>query len=204
MVITMNNEYFTLKQLMSIILIDIMMWVPVAYGITMSDRTQTDVDVAQTYDAPVVESIEPEVYMKGPLTADEAPLTSIETIQEMVEKPVYSLTDAEIDLLALVTMAEAEGEPEEGKRLVIDTILNRVDSDRFPDTVYDVIYQPKAFTSMWTSRIDKCYVRDDIRQLVIEEIQSRTNDEVLFFRTDYYHSYGTELFQVGNHYFSKY
>lgn len=29
-------------------------------------------------------------------------------------------------------MAEAEGEPEEGQRLVIDTILNRVDDPCFP------------------------------------------------------------------------
>lgn len=31
-------------------------------------------------------------------------------------------TDEEIELIALVTLAEAEGECEEGKRLVIDTI----------------------------------------------------------------------------------
>ena len=47
----------------------------------------------------------------------------------------YPLTREEIELVAQVTMAEAEGEPEEAQRLVIDTILNRVDSDRFPDTV---------------------------------------------------------------------
>ena len=39
----------------------------------------------------------------------------------------FDLSDEEIRLIALVTMAEAEGEPELGKRLVIDTILNRVD-----------------------------------------------------------------------------
>lgn len=121
---------------------------------------------------------------------------------ETIEGPMF--TDEEIDLIALVTMAEAEGECEEGKRLVIDTILNRVDSEHFPDTVYDVIYYPNAFESMWNGRVDRCYVMDDIRQLVLEEIESRTNYEVVFFTAGRYSIYGVPMFQVENHYFSKY
>lgn len=128
--------------------------------------------------------------------------------KEEVEIPVVvydpPLTNREIELIALVTMAEAEGESELGKRLVIDTILNRVDSNRFPDTVRGVVYQPHQFTSMWNGRVDRCEVRDDICQLVREELVSRTNREVVFFRTDYYSKYGTPVFQVGNHCFSKY
>ena len=58
---------------------------------------------------------------------------------EAVKEPRMSRED--IELIALVTMAEAEGECEEGKRLVIDTILNRIDSEHFPDTASGVIYQ---------------------------------------------------------------
>lgn len=124
------------------------------------------------------------------------------TIPEVEEEPRF--TDEEIDLLALVTMAEAEGESEEGKRLVIDTILNRVDSELryFPDTVHDVIYQKNAFTSMWNGRVDRCYVDEDIRQLVLEEIESRTNNDVMYFCAGVYSNYGTPMFPVGNHYFS--
>lgn len=123
---------------------------------------------------------------------------SVDVVNEL------SLTDEEIDLLALVTMAEAEGESELGKRLVIDTILNRVDSEikYFPDNVTDVIYQKNAFTSMWNGRVDKCYVMDDIRQLVIEELKSRTNSEVMYFCAGGYSKYGTPMFIEGNHYFS--
>lgn len=67
-------------------------------------------------------------------------------------------------------MAEAEGECEEGKRLVIDTILNRVDSISFPNTVYEVVYQPSQFSSMWNGRVDRCYIDDYICQLVEEEL----------------------------------
>ena len=164
------------------------------HKVSSVENPYIDTAKAQTYESVTIEYND----------IDEEPLEETVAIPEQQVMETYSLTDEEIDLLALVTMAEAEGEPEKGKRLVIDTILNRVDSEHFPDTIHDVIYQPKAFTSMWTSRVTRCYVRDDIRQLVIEELESRTNEEVIFFRTDYYHSYGKELFQVGNHYFSKY
>lgn len=131
---------------------------------------------------------------------NEAVSNGINEIREAVSEPQMSRAD--IELIALVTMAEAEGESEMGKRLVIDTILNRVDSDRFPDTVSEVIYQPYQFESMTNGRSDRCEVRDDICQLVIEELNSRTNDDVLFFRTLYYHNFGTPVLQEGNHYFS--
>ena len=113
-------------------------------------------------------------------------------------------TQKEIELIALVTMAEAEGECEDGKRLVIDTILNRVDSEHFPDTIHDVIFQPNQFTSMWSSRVKRCEVREDICQLVREELENRTNYDVIFFRTNRYSRYGTPLFKLQNHYFSSY
>lgn len=116
------------------------------------------------------------------------------------EEPLMSKED--IELISLVTMAEAEGECESGQRLVIDTILNRVDSSEFPNTVYEVVYQPDQFTSVWNGRIDNCKMVDDICNLVFEELENRTNHDVCFFRTDHYSEYGFPLFQVGNHYFS--
>ena len=114
------------------------------------------------------------------------------------------LSEEDISLIALVTMAEAEGECEKGKRLVIDTILNRMDSEYFPDTAYDVIYQPYQFSSMWNGRVDRCEVRADICQLVQEELETRTNYDVIFFTAGCYIDYGVPMFQVENHYFSSY
>lgn len=126
------------------------------------------------------------------------------TIIEEEEPEEYYISEEDIDLIAIVTMAEAEGECEEGKRLVIDTILNRVDSEHFPDTVYDVVYQKNQFTSMWNGRADRCYVKEDIVQLVKEELEFRYNSDCVFFRTLHYSQYGVPLFQVGHHYFSSY
>lgn len=112
------------------------------------------------------------------------------------------MSEEDIELIALVTMAEAEGESELGKRLVIDTILNRVDSKRWPDTAHGVIYQAHQFESMWNGRVDRCYVRDDIVQLVREELVNRTNSKCVFFQMYNYSPYGTDLFKEGCHYFS--
>lgn len=149
------------------------------------------------------------------------PIATLSVVEEpvkipMVEvSPIYRsvgdlkstddlLSDKDIALIALVTMAEAEGECEEGKRLVIDTILNRMDSEHFPDTPYDVIYQANQFSSMWNGRVERCGVREDICQLVREELESRLNYDVIFFNAGCYSAYGVPMFQVENHYFSSY
>ena len=125
-------------------------------------------------------------------------------VKPIINKEKTTMSNEEIELIALVTMAEAEGEPEEGKRLVIDTILNRVDHKSFPNTVSDVIYQKDQFTSMWNGRLNSCYASDDICKLVKEDVESRKDSNVIFFRTSRYSDYGSPMFQVGHHYFSSY
>ena len=155
----------------------------------------------------LTESLEPLGSKIEEMIADEVETIDIvEPIieaEETVDEPIISVSNEDIELLALVTMAEAEGENEEGKRMVIDTILNRVDSERFDNTISEVIYAPNQFTSMWNGRVDRCYVADDICQLVIEELTNRTNYDVLYFTAYQYGAYGTPMFQIGNHYFSK-
>jgi N-acetylmuramoyl-L-alanine amidase len=109
-----------------------------------------------------------------------------------------------IELIALATVAEAEGESEEGKRLVIDTILNRVDHGSFPDTVHGVIYEPNQFSVTANGRMDRVRADAETVRLVREELESRTDYDVVFFRAGRYGKYGKPLFRVGNHYFSGY
>lgn len=130
------------------------------------------------------------------------PIEEVVEVKTLEKELPYS--DEEIELIALVTMAEAEAETEKGQRLVIDSILNRVDSEHFPNTVKEVIYQPNQFTSMTNGRVDRCYVKDELCQLVREEINSRSNTDVIFFGSNGYSFYGTPMFQEGGHYFSSY
>ena len=139
-------------------------------------------------------------------TVETTPKPKTVDIQGVVEKqksePEISMSKDDMKLIAQMTMAEAEGESEYGQRLVIDTILNRVDSSTFPDTVYDVLYQPYQFSSIKDGRFARCHVKKELYELVVEEVHNRTNYDVIFFRTGHYSKYGTPLFKEGAHYFN--
>lgn len=130
--------------------------------------------------------------------------TTENNVEEITEEETTKsyISEDEMNLIALVVMAEADGQCEEGRRLVIDVILNRLDSPIFPNTVYDVIYQPEQFACMWNGRIDVCYVKEENLKLVKEELYSRFSCDAVFFRTKHFFDFGTPLFQVGAHYFS--
>ena len=48
--------------------------------------------------------------------------------------------------LSLALYHEARGEPLNGQRAVAEVIMNRVESDRFPDTICGVVMQPNQFS----------------------------------------------------------
>ena len=165
-----------------------------------------------TYEAITVNSVKPiqetdileSVSIKKAISVEPMAEKEVVVEPEPEEPPATFATQEEIELIALCVMAEAEGECEYGQRLVIDVILNRVDDPHFPDTIYDVIYQENQFSGMYGDRITRCYVKDELVQLVREELENRTDHDVVFFRTGHYHSYGVPMFQVGAHYFSSY
>ena len=175
----------------------------------IKDTVKDDVVLKPVLEKPeekveVVEVVEePEVIEEPEVVVEEVKVKpEVKVVKEEVKAEPVELSLSDVDLIALVVMAEAEGEPEEGKRLVADVILNRVDSGKFPNSVEGVVYQKGQFEAMWNGRVDRCEVRDDIRKIVEEEMASRVNSKVLYFRTNHYHNFGTPELSVGNHYFS--
>jgi len=63
----------------------------------------------------------------------------------------YSEND--IRLLANAVYGESRGEPYEGQVAVAAVILNRVESDTFPNTASGVIFEPRAFTAVSDGQI---------------------------------------------------
>lgn len=156
------------------------------------------------YDAIVVEEepkkkVEPTIIFMTP----EDEVVEVVEFAEIEDEEIIETTSDDLYLLALVCMAESEDQSELGQRLVIDTILNRVDSEDFPNDISSVIYQPGQFTSMHNGRADRVEPTDRIHELVAEELTNRTNTEVLYFRTGHYHAGHEQLMQEGDHYFSK-
>lgn len=61
-----------------------------------------------------------------------------------LDKPRWTAEEAQ--MLVTLAMAEAEGEDTEGKALVILVVLNRAESDSFPDSIEEVIFQENQFS----------------------------------------------------------
>ena len=112
----------------------------------------------------------------------------------------------ELEEVALVVQAEAGNQDELGKRYVADCVFNRVDSVDFPDNIHDVVYQlnPVQFSTTVDGGIEKAAytITEDVFQIVLEEFETRTNSEIIYFRTGHYSSDGTPAFPYGDHYFS--
>ena len=112
---------------------------------------------------------------------------------------------AELELLACLVYAEAGIEDLHGKRLVVDVVLNRVDSDRFPNTITDVIYEKNQFSTVTDGALERAFreVTQECYDAVALELEKRTDTEILYFCSTGYLPYGSPAYQYRNHYFSK-
>lgn len=137
----------------------------------------------------------------------EAEPMRVEIVEVETEETEYTEEDFydDLELLAYTVMAESGNQPEEGQRLVIDCILNRVDSQYFPGTVRDVIFQkdPVQFAVTVDGSLYRHEPTENIYTLIREEIANRTNTEVVFFNSIGFTKCGEPWQQVGAHYFSK-
>lgn len=120
-------------------------------------------------------------------------------IMDDSELPVKAISKADIELLAKVVEAEAGNQGIEGKRLVTDVILNRVDSDIFPDNIHDVIYQKNQFSVV--GYIDSVVVTDETFAAIESELIDRINWDIVYFNAVGF-MYGKPWMKVGGHYFS--
>ena len=79
------------------------------------------------------------------------------------------ITNQDMDLLTLIACSEAGVEPYEGKVAVVATVLNRLVSEDFPDSIYDVIFQEEQFSSAYNGRF---YSRSE--ELTLQNIPEDT------------------------------
>lgn len=112
----------------------------------------------------------------------------------------------EMELLAQLIQAEAGNQDELGKRYVADVVLNRVDSDKFPDKIEDVIFQmnPVQFSCVVDGNFNKAgwTVTEDCFTIALEEYEDRENSDILYFSSTGYITSKHE-FKHGDHYFSR-
>lgn len=119
-----------------------------------------------------------------------------ETIEESEPVVLYD----NIDLLARCVEAEAGNQGLMGKRLVVDVILNRVDSERFPDDIKSVITQKGQF-AVYPNAMNRVTVTQETLDAIVLELERRTDDRILFFTARHYNKYCIPAYQHGDHFF---
>lgn len=98
-----------------------------------------------------------------------------ETAERFTEKEKY--------MLAKIAMAEAEGCKIKAKELVIHTVLSRIESDMFPNTVEEVIFQKNQFTPISDGRWNKVEPNEECWQALENVLSSSESKDILFFES---------------------
>lgn len=86
----------------------------------------------------------------APAPAEVEPVTEPTVTRSVVvepEEPARLYTDKDLELLALIIYQEAGGDAagDDTRQMVGEVVLNRVADDRFPDTIEEVLLQPKQY-----------------------------------------------------------
>lgn len=123
----------------------------------------------------------------------------------------YALSAEELLLLRKIVMAEAEGEPYEGKVAVANVVLNRLRSANFPNTIKDVIYQKHQFSPVANGRLRRVQPSKETIKAVNAALHGHkaVKDDTYFFLSltlaqdlTVHHS-RTFAKKIGNHSFYK-
>lgn len=134
-------------------------------------------------------------------TTDGSTLTP-ETVN--VYQQIWSnASEEERELVAAILAMEAQGEPYEGERAVVEVILNRVASPEWPDTIYGVLSQKGQF-AVWRYR-DNPYNTPTLAEYQLIEDTVLAGPEILpenyvYFATSKVN--GRDFIKIKSHYFS--
>lgn len=143
-------------------------------------------------------------------------LTQVEGLPEedpQVAEAFADYTESDYNVLLRIVQAEAGGCDMKGKILVANVILNRVESDEFPDTITDVVYEKRQFSPVSNGSINRCKVEEETVEAVDRALAGEDYSEgALFFmnrrassgsNVRWFDTHLDYLFQHGGHEFFK-
>ena len=140
----------------------------------------------------------------------EIPAEETELEPEVVEEEkndILNLEYNDYNVLLKIVEAEAGGEDIIGKIMVANVILNRVNSDRFPNTITKVVYQKSQFSPTIDGRIDTVSISQETLSAVERALGGEDySNGALYFRSVHCNStwFDNKLTRVtehGNHIF---
>ncbi len=132
-------------------------------------------------------------------------LENLKRAEELEEEIEEEIRDGEIELLAQLIEAEAGNQDFEGKCLVADVVLNRIKSDRFPDSIEEVIFDEGQFSCISDGGFEKAgwSISEDSFKAAKQEYEgtSHLDYHILFFTAGFYNPYCIPAYKHGDHYF---
>ena len=123
---------------------------------------------------------------------------------EVVTQPEIDMT--EVTMLAQLIQSEAGNQSYIGRVLVADVVLNRVESEKFPNTIEAVIFQknPVQFSVTTNGAYNKAgrNLNEENIEIAKQEMTSekRYNSGILYFGTGQFN--GSNFFKEDGHWFS--
>lgn len=113
------------------------------------------------------------------------------------------ISQEEFELLCRTTFCEAENQDFETQKMVCLTILNRLKSNRFPDTIHDVVYSRNAYeVTTWADFESKEWT-EQVESAVLSALEENNHPEDMFyFRTEHFHTFGENYIKSDDLYFS--
>lgn len=136
---------------------------------------------------------------------------------ELQRNSKYQLTEKELEVLLRIVEAEAGCEDEEGKLLVANVILNRLNSPKFPDSITEIVFQRENGVAQFSPVYDGIYACAEVSEETVKAVGRALkgediSDGAMYFaarkyaeddRMRWFDEKLTLLFRYGGHEFFK-
>ena len=139
-------------------------------------KIEHEIEEIEEVEEPEIRVVEPEIYISEEPTEEEVEADTEEPVEEEIE-----VDPEELELLACVIYQEAGADYccDDCRRRVADVVLNRVEDDRFPDNIQDVLTQKRQYGRYyWTGVVWPERAKNDCEKHAVERAY-RIAEEVL-------------------------
>lgn len=149
-----------------------------------------------TYDEEIQRQFEEQFQYQFMLQWQEQYMEQLQAQLNPEPERLYSPSDYERDIAARVIYAEAGNQGYYGMYLVAETIVNRVLSPLYPNTIEGVCYQPYQYTIINRGVTDECY------QAIDEACKRLEHNITHFCSGGVWPAYGYRVLEYGAHKFT--
>lgn len=139
-------------------------------------KIEHEIEEIEEVEEPEIRVVEPEIDISEEPTEEEVEADIEEPVEEEIE-----VDPEELELLACVIYQEAGADYccDDCRRRVADVVLNRVEDDRFPDNIQDVLTQKRQYGRYyWTGVVWPERAKNDCEKHAVERAY-RIAEEVL-------------------------